>query len=348
MEVKKIIWENSEYDPNWNYIQKAEYFNKGYTHINDFLIVKTYEKNSVYMARYSTLLYHVGRRIFTKAVCIWSITFKNNKIYGNLKAASTTEFKDCLEILNIKFDPADCDLIRRGNNTILKQVLAKKIYNRETLTKAIGRINFKLKHFSWKLLYQYLMDYHSIHVSVNDIKDFTTNVDLSLERILKDDILFADAIRSAKLLDEKVNPLWSEKRLQNEHNRQIRTMNASLIALKDETSIYDENLKQIINDDHVKIVSSEKEAYLEGLHMSNCVYTNYWGAIKGNSYLVAHLSLNGENCSIGIRYNGTSILLDQVYKEYNQIASEEAHAYARRFFTKNYGKIIQLLKKRSV
>ena len=253
----------------------------------------------------------VGPKMFWKKQSTGQATFKNGKLYGDLSL-----FRDNL----LKVFQLDWILKERWTLNLLgfkkdlwKDVFTGRITNPEKLCKTISKRYFK-GAYSYKSLRGVALV--SLPVSLWDIYYHTVNPEEGLKVFLHNHNSrwrpLEDVLRYCKILNTKMDPRWSDKRLSQEHQRQIEQVN----ALKME-SISPEYIADEFHSGGLSLILNERECFLEGCSMHNCVHTCYWKKIKRGDYLIAKGMVNGEYVNLGITVNVNDLYLDQVHTIYN-------------------------------
>lgn len=214
------------------------------------------------------------------------------------------------------------------NKTLLKEVLVSNIANPESFYKWILKHTYRTEAIPWKLFREYANNY--MRMSVYDLVDATTNPKLAIEAWLeasKEDNwqlqhLLEDSIITALKLGEKINPQWSIKRLQAEHQRQIEAIQLKRIDAMESTpashvlDAYDFPLG-------VKWLNTEGAVFKEATRMHHCLHSNYWGRIKRGDYIAFAIDHNDEHFTLGCRFNGDFCMYDQAHTIYNGSVSDE-------------------------
>jgi len=229
--------------------------------------------------------------------------------------------------------------------SILRSVLIKTIYNEETLVKAIGRRCFHLKKFSWKNLRKFLC--HGPNVSINDLRDFTTNVEKSIDVLVNtpefsdDAKLLKDSLDTAAQLNLKINLTWSKKRLAEEHLKHTRMLIAEEIGSKEQTPIFESE----VNGEHIKMLNTEAQIFEEGMTMHHCVYTCYYNIIANRKYMAWHMTFP-EDCTFSVYKNCGKIVFDQIFLAYDRQVDASTRNAAQQFVQEHEAQISQLLSDR--
>lgn len=207
------------------------------------------------------------------------------------------------------------------NKTLLKEVLLGNITNPEAYYKWILKHTYRAD-IPWKLFRDYAKS--QMRTSIFDIVEATTNPKLALEAYLRASDhsewrfrnLLEDSILTALRLGEKINPQWSEKRLQAEHQRHIE-----MIQLRKIESMDNSPASHVFDaydfPEGVKWLNTEGEVFREASHMHHCLHSNYWNRIKRGDYVAFAVDHNGEHFTLGCRFNGDFCMYDQAHTIYN-------------------------------
>lgn len=166
------------------------------------------------------------------------------------------------------------------------------------------------------------------HFGPTELKVFTTNEDMIIDRMISScglESLIRDMIFQCKALNVKINSEWSDRRLQDQHQRWTKEMNKLRHRNCSTRPIwkFDFNLP-----DWVELINSEKRCAEEGDNMSHCLYSCYNKRILERSYIAFHTRTEDEEFTAGfyvdIRYQG--IRFDQAYRKCNAPISEGSRA----------------------
>lgn len=222
------------------------------------------------------------------------------------------------------------------NKTLLKEVLLGNITNPEAYYKWLLKHTYRIDSIPWKLFRDYAKSH--MRVSIFDIVEATINPKLALETYLRASNhsewrfrnLLEDSILTALRLGEKINPQWSEKRLQAEHQRHIE-----MIQLRKIESMDSSPASHIFDTfdfpEGVKWLNTEGEVFREASHMHHCLHSNYWTRIKRGTYVAFAIDHNGERFTLGCRFNGDFCMYDQAHTIYNGGVSNDNRAWINDF-----------------
>jgi len=156
------------------------------------------------------------------------------------------------------------------------------------------------------------------------------------------DEIINDTLSQFKTLGLKLNYRWTPKRILHEHNKATKIiMNEEFKYLDDYTIDYPD----IELPSGVKLLNSKKKVYFEGATMGHCVYTNYWERIKKLKYVVFHVTLNGEEATLGCGLHSNpyqnitglygTIYPEQVYTRFNKATTREMKEFCFDFINNN-------------
>lgn len=303
---------------------------------------------------YARRLHFAGRKYFVKNEEVCWFVYKNGKFYGHslecvLDNSDGVHAEIFHEIgLDWMRDIERPLMLLASKRTILKSILGGTIYSQETLVKAIGKRLYKLKRFSWRVLRDYLIKRNAC-LSICNIRDFTVNVDVSLQKLTMCDEelyrLMTDMIHMAAIEDKVIDLSWSRKRLQTEHMQQIRRMHKWDIEHKDTTAIYKAEDTKAIKSGTIRLLDNELDVFLEGMNMHHCLYNCYWETIKRGSYLAFHMTMP-EECTFGV-VNKNEPRIDQIYLKYDKPVSKATREIAESFVSENNIFISNLLTEQS-
>ena len=181
-----------------------------------------------------------------------------------------------------------------------------------------------------------------------DLVHFTKNVDNSLRILAKECeldswssrmTLFRDVLQLAVKLGQVIDLNWSDKRMEQFHQEQVRIINALEIASKPQTPIFD----QLIGNEHITMLNNEREIYEEGLNMHHCIHSCYFNRIKKQEYIAFHMTFP-EDCTFGVKIASGEVILDQIYLKYDKRVQDETRQVAIDFIKKHSKQLSELLK----
>lgn len=258
-----------------------------------------------------------GPRMFWKKTISVQATYKNGKFYGSIEPF----IPYLLKVFNIDWIPKWGRVLLKSDKYLWKQVLSGKITNPEILCK-----KFSKKYFKGVFSYASLREYaeKGCSTSLYDIYFYTKNPEESLKWFLHHsyDPLIGDVLNSCKVLNTKMSPMWSERRLKDEHQLQIEEINRAKIE-----NITAEEVALPYSNEGLSLILNERSCYIEGLNMHNCVHSCYWKRIASGDYLLAKGSINGQYVNLGLRAYDGKIVFDQIHTIYNGIPNDDVKQF---------------------
>ena len=252
----------------------------------------------------------LGPRVFWKKVRTVNATYKNGRLYGTLDVFRNK----LLEIFNLNWISSNDWTIRllANKKDLWRDIFSNKITNPEILCKTISRRYFK-GAYSYKTLREMAKGYSSTRISLWDLYYHTTNPEETLKLILNpccpiDIFTLEDIIDYCKILNTKFNPLWSVRRMQEEHQKQIELVNMQKIEKFSDTPI-----TTPYASDGLSLILDERTCFVEGTKMHNCVHSCYWRQITSGIYLIARGEVNGEYIDLGISVASSYAVFQQAH-----------------------------------
>lgn len=280
----------------------------------------------------------MGSAVFWKENNKISCTYKDGKIYGSI---SPFVEKLC-KVFHLDWITQN-SWVRQllvNRNDLWKAVFAGKITNPEKLCRYVSKKYFK-GVYSYKAIKGSCTNPFAAG-SLWRIYHYTTNPEYALRNVvLLDDNtnedaldyrdLFRDALEYAEYLNEKLNPLWSYKRLHAEHQNQIERKTLMQIKMNS-SKLSDELLSEPFSEGDLSLILDERTCFVEGCMMHNCVYSCYWKRIKNGTYLIAKGYVNGEYIDLGI---DEDLTLSQVHTRYNKGVLPSTYDYCESWIKRN-------------
>lgn len=327
------------------YRQESYYFKT-----NSFYVVSKKEEGSLFLGCYITRVYKGQKGYYLKSETVDSLTIKDYKIVkpisGEVIDLFPKQMQRLLKDLNGSF------LIRLCNSRrLLTDLISGKIYNMETIIKAVLANSYHCKDLNWKFAknaseyrFREVMNYYPVWTNINEaVRLFGLPKDKSNMLDIDNDCfsLVEDTLKMAFLLDRKVNPLWSEKRFRQEHDNMADILTKFREDLLDTSDIHQKDFTE--NENSIHLINSEKDIYNEGKKMGHCLFSCYRNEILNKEYLAFALEAP-ERCTLGVKVNPETKLpyIDQVSLFRNGKVSEETRAFAEEFVTSHSEEISQL------
>lgn len=280
----------------------------------------------------------MGPKIFWKSCGTNSITFKGGRIYGELTPLIMNMLIEVFHLDWIQGWTRDC---LRADKRLWAMVLKKKITNPEMLAKKFSKMYFK-GEFSYKSIKKYFNEVRWNGISLYDIYYHTTNPDLFIQEYFEDSVkdkLIVDMFVYCRYENTKINPHWSEARLQQEHQQQIRRDHLVELEKMDKKAIAPSYRK-----DDLELILNEYACGLEGYEMDNCIHRCYWPSVEKGKYLIARGSYNDEYFDLGVWVRSDSISFDQVYKKHNKSVSYETERFCKKWIEDNASDLLEIAK----
>jgi len=138
--------------------------------------------------------------------------------------------------------------------------------------------------------------------------------------------LFRDMLEQAYALEEHINLMWSDKRLNEEHTNWSRRLMKLSISSKSAEPVWPQDIVDDLAAFGLLLHNTEQEVFEEGSIMHHCIYTNYWRDIKTKDYLALTVNLPEDPATIGMRLkrgvlcsgdDGSTYGFDQCYHKFN-------------------------------
>lgn len=298
-------------------------------------IIFRWKPNGDLFAGYYRKQYHLTVNLYAKKQWDGAIVYENGKIRTG---------KDFLWVLPHLLDYLGSECITNKEDrfqalfctkTILKKIITGAITNRrDAMTQALA-VSYKIKGADLTLVNKAL-EYISPSF-MSQLHWFTTDFNNALRYIINakenHECLqtFYDALDNARILNRRINPRWSEMRLQEEHEKMCDEITELKAGSLSDSPLYP-SLKTpslVSKRYHIKghILDTERNTFREGRSMHHCVYTNYFYQIKNYNYMC--LSLEQPcRCTVGLRvYANTDFetnvteytaTCDQIYMSHNR------------------------------
>ena len=273
----------------------------------------------------------VGPRVFWKKRRTDQATFKNGKFYGSIEPFKET----LLQVFNLDWLTTNKWALRlMGNKKDLwRGVFDNRITNPEMLCKTISKKYFK-GAYSYRTLREMAINQPNI-VSLWDLFYYTTNPEESLKAALKEGwlpSLWNDALSYAKILNEKIDFRWSQRRLNEVHQSQIERLNATKAA-----EYSDKLIAEPFKAGELSLILDERSCFIESTMMHNCTHRCYWPEVRAGNYLLAHGTVNDEFVDLGMYINSYDgiVQYDQVHTVYNGGVSPATMLYCEEWIRKN-------------
>lgn len=264
----------------------------------------------------------IGPKIFWQNNAKDMLTFKGGRFFGSL---NNNTINIIIRVFNLDWIDPFSRWLLRTDKRLWAMVIQGKITNPESLAKRFSRMYFK-GVFSYKAL----KIFHKSRlgeITLNDVYYYTSNPNLFIEKFenfVEDDYyLIADIIKYCRIENTQLNPLWSRKRMEEEHQMQI---DRDIVQELAEYS--DEPIAPPFKRDGLELILNERDAAKESILMHNCIHRCYWPKIKRGEYAVIKGCIGGTPFDMGVYISRKSedimgITLDQIHSRYNRDVSWE-------------------------
>lgn len=325
-------------------------------------------------AVYNKTLCQSGRQIYVRKKWVVVIRFDGTRIIMNNTLVSPAvdylfvlilQFfgvegigNDFRRICN-KYHPVRSDLTNviyrvLKNKQVLKGIFCQKITNSRQAFSTFLASSYKLKpgeyNFDETLIYLEFVNY----VNLLLLKDFTTSVQESIRLLSKHykisrwehdadrqrdsrEILsiFSDLANDCAVLDKKMNPSWSLKRMHQEHSKFTHERMILERGTMSDTPIYELEGEQpdfSAFGIEGQIINNEMDAYEEGEAMHHCLYTCYYSSIKKREYIGLSIKFP-ERITVGIRADSARrAYIEQMHTIRNGTPSKDSQERIEKFF----------------
>lgn len=138
-----------------------------------------------------------------------------------------------------------------------------------------------------------------------------------------------DLERQAMILGKKIDYMWSDKRMQEEHNNWTKEiMELEMNSISDVTLNWLQEFHQYMPEGFT-LLDTQKKVFAEGKSMHHCVYTNYWSSIKAGRYIAIHIDTGSETATLGLNVENGKLGYNQMYGTYNRSVSSSLHIRVR-------------------
>lgn len=224
----------------------------------------------------------------------------------------------------------------------LEKILNGKITNPIDFCNQLLK-NWRVKGASPRILYNTMMAPSKHNTSNFLVTKFTKGVSVAknfdhyMEYLAKKINVISryseeDLEMQAIILDRKIDYTWSEKRMEDEHQKWTKEI---MLLKRDNLSKEPiSKLKWFIDNDHLlsnhfTLLETESELFDEGNDMSHCIYTNYFNYVKRGGYVAYHVTYQGEDVTVGIYVRSTDLTIDQIQAKRNTSSSAIIAAFIR-------------------
>jgi hypothetical protein len=287
-------------------------------------------------------LTNVGGTFFLKPIRKSGLSYKNGKLslwFGSTMA----QMGYSQGFLTPLFNYMGWDFITKDScngmiwEYITKGILERLFKGKITTTRQLLAAYAKLNRIdvSTELLYQEINRsgmskrdflYHaSLAKDVNHYLEWrANNINTQSYDSFHDRQTIIDLLHQFKLLGKKIDFKWSTKRIDEEHKKAVKElMEYQLEEMSDQEIQYPD----LPYPPEFELLNTEKKIFYEGKTMNHCLYTNYATSIKNKNYLAFHVTLGGEEATLGLHITNNEVhgpmpTFNQVYSKYNKRVSD--------------------------
>lgn len=239
------------------------------------------------------------------------------------------------------------------NKTVFNKIAKGKVTNLRSLIKAYLDSNPNLRNqgISPEVIYQLLQRNTdaNLYLLLADSVDFEDPNHYMLNRNPFQNIY--DMKHQAKILGKKINSRWSEKRAAEVHAKWTQEIMLLELDLVEDINFDYIGLNKLPLIPGLKLITTNKELFTEGMTQHHCVYTNYKTSVRNCDFFV-FIYEGKERSTLGIsritlsdQSTKMQFGINQMYKAYNKEVCHEdrntilqwlASDEVQEFFIKNY------------
>jgi hypothetical protein len=233
------------------------------------------------------------------------------------------------------YEQASFSLKSIMNASLLNRIIKGNITNPRDFVKAYIKTSpFRNIDVSPEIFYK---AFQSLHYEspkfFRRMMEHSTNPEKTLDVIVHAGFwgLSRDLYEQAMILNKKVNPSWSEKRVKEVHDEWTREiMYLSIKSLE----LHDYNYSSITLPERLSFIENNIKLFEEGSIMKHCIYTNYEARIMNKKYFGLKYSHGDIRATVGliVVYSTTGkqeVVLDQMYGIGNSQIPEEHKDYVK-------------------
>lgn len=216
--------------------------------------------------------------------------------------------------------------------SLLTKVLKKEITNEKDLYIAFSRRYFKGVYFA-NVLKEYV--HSGQYLDLWTIAAFTTDPNECLIKLIKEsseydcfsdspDTQLRQAIKNAKIINEKINPRWSPRRVEEVIRRQDEHLAFLRAADCDDTPL----IKVPYTGEDISLILDERTCCWWAEYMHNCMHANYWKRVKRGDTLLAKGYYKDVPLAIEIKFDENDApIIPQLYQRYDKPVDSEAERF---------------------
>lgn len=225
--------------------------------------------------------------------------------------------KDILKFFNIDWYDTLGNHKDLMNASMLQKMINGKITNHRDYIKAYLKTSpYKKMDVSVELFYKTFKDGYRSAKGSRKFLEYSTDINHALEMLQCETMnhITNDIYDQAAMLDRRVNPKWSVKRMNEVHTQWTRDiMEIKIKRLKQ----VEYNYPEISLPEGLSFINNNYELFEEGTTMKHCVYTNYQKSIENKTYFALRYDYQGVRATVGLSTTSTPDL----YVEFSQMYS---------------------------
>lgn len=236
----------------------------------------------------------------------WGWSADSKRFRGQLNPGQRSFIKDILMHSDkyefVEHVPSMC-----LSNTVLRDILYGKITNPKAAIDAYGKV-LKVKRLNkhvFSLASKLNLSPILIMTVINPDQLETCHEALEKRLDTRDYSFqqnFRDMIEQAYALEEHINPMWSDNRMNDVHTEWSQRLMLLEMGNKSHEPIWSNEIVQTFANHNLELINTEARCFEEGYVMKHCCYTNYWRHIHRKKYLLFRVhGLVGRFITLGMR-----------------------------------------------
>lgn len=301
--------------------------------------VLSVKDESIYYALKGVSVSRVGKKFFKSVHLVEYLYISPTEV--NIDRCKYVHISKFLELAGIDWFKDIPERIRSNyfrSASILKSILVKTIYNEETFYKAIAKRIFHID-ISWRVLKRYCESKN--YLSLIDLFAFSVKPERGLIRFLDSSYTLQNELRDllhmAVQLGQTIDFTWSETRIKEEHQKQIEIKQAAEIATKSIKLIYE----GFDLPEHIRLLNTELDVFMESTTMHHCLYSCYWNKIKSHRFIAFHMTAP-EDCTFSVILKDKIPILEQCHLKYNSTVAKETKELILKFIEDHNFELIKM------
>ena len=323
-------------------MQRGEISRHSYT-------LSKYGNGNVFFGQGFKRVRKVGRKVFPVFKWVKRMWFKDGRLHGDVF------FRDDknLSAIFCHFVRLECLSGYSGFFTkrTVEAMLRGKITNPQELVQTFFKTSYALTNVEWKAYLNYAECCRNAGCSFSDFADSMDRGDLDwLMRNwpkVKDLRLVGDVVKDCTILEKKMNPRWSEKRLLAEHNRNIKEILDRITLEGGDESYYSTPLSVDEKGLRGEVIGSKLRLLFESNAMQHCIFYNYRNDIEKGRYIAMSIELP-VRCTVGMYpHSDGTVSVDQIRARYNASVPNDARDTIRSYISRHQQEICTLALERA-